>query len=177
MLLGVGIDETDISQVLLQLRKLFRGNADAVVLDGNQQPALLYPGAYEQRSLAQRGFYTMKNCIFHQRLKQKFHDGDGQGFRAYAADNLQLSGKTGFLDIQIGLCDFQLLGERDIGVSLNVIAEQSGQGIRHTGDFGHLFLHGDIPDGLQGIIKKMRIDLAAQEFQFRLFLFQLGFIK
>ena len=54
MLLGVGIDETDISKVLLQLRKLLRGNADAVVLDGNQQPALLYPGAYEQRSLAQR---------------------------------------------------------------------------------------------------------------------------
>ncbi|MFR9233551.1 MAG: hypothetical protein ACLVLH_11355 [Eisenbergiella massiliensis] len=63
MLLGVGIDETDISQVLLQLRKLFRGNADAVVLDGNQQPALLYPGAYEQRSLAQRGFYTMKTAF------------------------------------------------------------------------------------------------------------------
>lgn len=62
MLLGVGIDETDISQVLLQLRKLFRGNADAVVLDGNQQPASLYPGAYEQRSLA------AARVLYHEKL-------------------------------------------------------------------------------------------------------------
>ena len=64
MLLGIGVDDADIGQMRLKLCKLVRRNADAVVLDGNQQPALLYPGAYEQRSLAQRGFYTMKKLHF-----------------------------------------------------------------------------------------------------------------
>jgi len=42
MLLGIGVDDADIGQMRLKLCKLVRRNADAVVLDGNQQPVFLH---------------------------------------------------------------------------------------------------------------------------------------
>ena len=147
----------------------FRGDAASIVYYDQVQDFFLHVNPHPDQTALRLWLQTVLYCVFHHGLQNEW--GDQQLFRIALGTNppVQLHSfpKSSLLNLKVfpGNAHFICKGGRG-GIAPKTMPEYLGQGENQPFGFSGLFQASYPAYGIQGVKKKVGIDLAAKTLQF-----------
>ena len=166
-----------MGELVIDAVQFFLRDADARIPDGNPQEGIVLFARDGERAGRDAALQTVHHRVFDQRLKAHARNAQILHVVVDLKDRADARAEAKLLNGQIAADDLQLVGQAHDFPALDGIAQQLGEVLRRRRDLRNLAHHGDGADGLQRIVQKVRVDLAAQELQLQMLLGQLALIQ